>query len=269
MSVMVSGLPGRMATEVATRVRQSERFDLVPLSFCSAKQTQRAFIVKEVAVELVKPDGRRHVLEALPSGIIAVDYTKPDAAVPNAQFYAENGLSFVMGTTGGERAALEAAVRQSKTCAVIAPNMAKPIVMLTAMLKFAADNFPNALKGYKLEIIESHQAGKEDTSGTAKAMVAYFNALGIPFTVDQIVMVREPDIQRMMGVAEEHLEGHGWHKYTVISDDGNVLLRFVHNVNGRSVYVDGTLDAIDFLARKIAEGKQGEVYSMIDVLRNQ
>ena len=35
--------------------------------------------------------------------IVVVDYTKPDAVNGNAEFYAKEGLNFVMGTTGGDR----------------------------------------------------------------------------------------------------------------------------------------------------------------------
>lgn len=35
--------------------------------------------------------------------IVVVDYTHPSAVNSNAEFYAKNGLNFVMGTTGGDR----------------------------------------------------------------------------------------------------------------------------------------------------------------------
>ena len=41
-----------------------------------------------------------------------------------------HGLPFVMGTTGGDRAALMEVTRDSGTYAVIAPNMCKQIVAL-------------------------------------------------------------------------------------------------------------------------------------------
>jgi 4-hydroxy-tetrahydrodipicolinate reductase len=40
-----------------------------------------------------------------------------------------------------------------------------------------------------------------------------------------------------------------------------------HNVNGRSVYAQGTLDAVRFLDKKILSGEKGKVYSMMDVLK--
>ena len=146
--------------------------------------------------------------------------------------------------------------------------MVKQIVAFQAMMAYAAENFPDVFKGYSLHIHESHQAGKADTSGTAKAMVTYFNRMGIPFTADQILMERDPERQlNLWGIPAEHLQGHAWHTYTLTSPDQSVMFEFKHNINGRDVYAPGTMDAIIFLARKIAAGAVGQVYSMIDVLK--
>jgi 4-hydroxy-tetrahydrodipicolinate reductase len=40
-----------------------------------------------------------------------------------------------------------------------------------------------------------------------------------------------------------------------------------HNVEGRTVYAEGTADAVKFLATKVATGMEGRVFSMIDVLQ--
>ena len=77
-------------------------------------------------------------------------------------------------------------------------------------------------------------------------------------------MVRDPAVQELMGVPTEHLGGHGYHTYSLLSPDNMVLLQFTHNIQGRSVYVDGTLKAIRFLAKHKKE--KGKVFSMVDVL---
>ena len=147
--------------------------------------------------------------------------------------------------------------------------MAKQIVGFQAMMGYAAQNFPNLFKGYRLTLRESHQSGKADTSGTAKAMVRYFNKLGTPFSEQDIRKERDPDTQKnVWGIPAEFLGGHGWHTYTLVSRDKTVQLQFAHNVNGRDVYALGTLDAILFLDQKIKEGgSKGSVFSMIDVLK--
>ena len=199
---------------------------------------------------------------------MSVDFTHPSAVNPNAEFYCQVGLPFVMGTTGGDRQKLVEAVTSSSITAVIAPNMAKQIVGFQAMMEYAANTFPALFEGYTLEIKESHQHGKADTSGTAKAMVAYFNHLGIPFSEDQIVKMRDPEIQQThWGIDEEYLTGHGWHTYTLVSEDRTVRFEFTHNINGREIYGRGTLDALLYLSEKVEAGVSGKVFTMIDVLK--
>jgi len=136
------------------------------------------------------------------------------------------------------------------------------------MMEYAANTFPDLFKGYFLEIKESHQKGKADTSGTAKAMVRYFTSLGLVFAEKDIKKERDPDIQKTVwGIPERYLEGHGWHTYRLDSEDKTVRFEFTHNVNGRDVYAQGTLDALIYLDKKVAEGAQGQVFSMIDVLK--
>jgi 4-hydroxy-tetrahydrodipicolinate reductase len=175
-----------------------------------------------------------------------------------------------MGTTGGDRGQLEETIRASSISAVIAPNMAKQIVGFQAMMEYGAQTFPDLFDGYTLEIKESHQKGKADTSGTAKAMVRYFNQMGLDFSEDQIVKVRDPEIQSSQWrIPQDYLAGHGWHTYALISGDETVRFEFSHNVNGRDVYAKGTLDALVYLDAKVSEGTPGTVYSMIDVLKGE
>lgn len=50
----------------------------------------------------------------------------------NAKFYGDNGLPFVMGTTGGDRAQLASDTEASGVYAVIAPQMGKQVSHLAA-----------------------------------------------------------------------------------------------------------------------------------------
>ena len=107
-----------------------------------------------------------------------------------------------------------------------------------------------------------------DTSGTAKAMVGYFNELGVSLSEDQILKMRDPEVQKTQwGIPEQYLAGHGWHTYTLVSEDQTVRFEFTHNVNGRMVYTLGTLDALLFLSAKVKAGVKGEMFTMTDVLK--
>lgn len=271
IKVMVNGLPGNMSTKAAEHILQDSSLRLIPYALTGPEIEATETQIGPETVRLIKPDERQQMIESIKRAegmVICVDYTHPSAVNDNAAFYCEKGLPFVMGTTGGDRTRLAETVQQSNVAAVVAPNMAKQIVAFQAMMEYAAETFPDVFKGYTLEIKESHQQGKADTSGTAKAMIGYFNRLGTPFTKDQIRMERDPKVQRSeWDVPEAYLNGHGWHTYSLRSEDGTVFFQFTHNVNGREVYARGTVDAIHYLAKKIDEGAKGRVFTMIDVLK--
>jgi len=271
IKVMVNGLPGNVSRMVATQILKDERFELVPYSLTGPEIQAPEYSLESVTIKLIQSDKRKSRIEEViksHGGFLCVDYTHPSAVNSNAEFYCGCELPFVMGTTGGDRKKLEDTVNSSSIAAVIAPNMAKQIVAFQAMMAYAAEAFPDLFKGYSLEIRESHQQGKADTSGTAKAMVGYFNGLGIPFSEDQIIKVRDPEVQKTQwGIPEQHLAGHGWHTYTLVSEDQTVRFEFSHNVNGRMVYTRGTLDALLFLSEKVKAGVKGKMFTMMDVLK--
>jgi 4-hydroxy-tetrahydrodipicolinate reductase len=273
IKVMVNGIPGNMASILARHILADGRFELLPYSLTGPEIQAIEHKVEAISVRLLKPAEREKFIEEIArkeGAFLSADYTHPSAVIANAEFYCKCRLPFVMGTTGGDRQRLEEIVRGSSISAVIAPNMAKQIVGFQAMMEYAARSFPDLFKGYALAIKESHQKGKADTSGTAKAMVRYFKQMGLRFEEDQIVKERDPEIQSTRwGIPEKYLAGHGWHTYTLISGDETVRFEFAHNVNGRDVYAQGTLDALLFLSTKLSEGARGQVYSMIDVLKNR
>ncbi len=271
IKIMVNGLPGNMASNVVRHALADGRFELIAQSLTGPEITQTETIVDSVSFSLILPKDRDQAISAIKEkegSFLNVDFSLPPAVNSNAEFYCKHGLPFVMGTTGGDRQLLEDTILASSISAVIAPNMAKQIVGFQAMMEYAAKTFPDLFKGYSLEIKESHQKGKADTSGTAKAMVRYFNSLGLAFAEEEITKERDPETQKnVLGIPEKYLSGHGWHTYSLDSNDKTVHFEFTHNVNGRDVYAMGTLDALIYLAKKVKQGSKGKVFSMIDVLK--
>ncbi len=269
--IMINGLPGNLASVLADRAVKDKRFQVITGSLTGPEIAEKQQKIRDIAFRLIPPKKRQEQINAIleqEGGFVAIDFTHPSAVNENAQFYCQNRIPFVMGTTGGNRDFLHKTVENSEICAVIAPNMAKQIVGFQAMMEYGAENFPGLFEGYELTIEESHQQTKADTSGTAKAMVEYFNKLGADFRQQDIVKVRDPEEQRnRLGVPEKYLSGHGWHTYTLLSPDKTVTFSFTHNVNGRDIYAQGTFDAVNFLVEKINQQESGRVYSMIDVLK--
>ena len=272
IKVMINGIPGNMAVNVAKHALDDERFEVIPYSLTGPEVTEGKHNINSFDIFLIPPEDIElsiTYLKKQEGAFISVDYTHPSAVNGNAEFYCKRGLPFVMGTTGGDRKLLEDTITKSSILAVVAPNMAKQIVGFQAMMEYGAKTFPDLFKGYSLLIKESHQEGKEDTSGTAKATVKYFNDFGIPFTEDKIFKERDPERQASIwGIPKECLGGHGWHTYVLVSEDRTVRFEFMHNVNGRDVYAKGTLDAISYLYKKAEEGSKGVMLTMSDVLKD-
>ncbi|KAK0578946.1 hypothetical protein LWI29_018882 [Acer saccharum] len=62
--------------------------------------------------------------------------------------------------------------------------MEKQVVAFLAAMEIITQQFPGAF----LWVLESHQAGKLDTSGTAKAVISCFRKLGVSFDIDQVCL---------------------------------------------------------------------------------
>lgn len=228
-----------------------------------------------VTVKLVgpqEPGAQRAMLEEASKKygdrLFIIDFTHPTAVNPNAELYTATGCAFVMGTTGGDRDILMNSIRERKTWAVIAPNMSKQIVALQATMDNMAKEFPGCFSGWGLDITESHQKTKADTSGTAKAMAASFKTLANnDFSVDNITKLRDDVEQQKFGVPADALTGHAFHTYSLKSEDGSVEFQFKHNVCGRRTYAEGVVDAVLFLAERRKAGSEQRCYNMIDVLK--
>jgi len=272
---MMCGLPGAMGHEVSQAcIRRG--MTLAPVALTGAGMPEQCEVVEgstKVTVKLVGSDTRdaqRQALQDMKKAcgdkLVAIDFTHPTAVNPNAELYAEVGVTYVMGTTGGDRDALMKVTQDSGVYAVIAPNMGKQIVALQAMMERMASDFPGAFSGYSLEVTESHQKTKADTSGTAKALVKSFQGMGVDYSLDQIKMLRDDASQTAFGVPEEYSNGHAFHTYTLTSGDGSVQFEFKHNVCGRRTYGEGVADAVEFIAAKCAQKSAKKVFNMVDIL---
>jgi 4-hydroxy-tetrahydrodipicolinate reductase len=96
---------------------------------------------------------------------VAVDFTSPDAVMPNASQFIQHRVAAVVGTTGLSAAQLQEIRRlceEHETPCLVAPNFAIGAVLMMRFCAEAARHFAGA------EIIELHHDQKRDApSGTA------------------------------------------------------------------------------------------------------
>jgi 4-hydroxy-tetrahydrodipicolinate reductase len=277
--VMVNGMPGPMATAAAEAcLRKGLKLSPVAMTGPDCEPCTITVVdtvsQKTANVRLIPSSDLEEMVSALagvkeaagPKSLLAIDYTHPSAVNANGLFYVQNDIPFVMGTTGGDREQLLKDC-EGHSC-VIAPNMGKQIVAMQAALEDLGNKYPAAFEGYKLHVRESHQVTKADTSGTAKAVIDSIKKLSADkeYSNDDIVMIRDEEAAQQFGVPADAMKGHAFHTYTLTSPDGSVEFELKHNVAGRTVYAEGTADAVKFLAKKLRTEDTGKVYTMINVL---
>ena len=149
----------------------------------------------------------------------AVDFTRPDAVAANVERCLEAGVPIVIGTTGFDAEAVDAAAREAGIPCFHAPNFSRGAVLMMRLAAEAARVFPRA------EIVELHHEGKRDApSGTSKATAA---GMG---TSPAIHSVRLPGL-----VA---------HQEVIFGGPGETLT-IRHDTTSREAFVPGVLLALD------------------------
>jgi 4-hydroxy-tetrahydrodipicolinate reductase len=267
--VAMAGLPGKMATSIAECALESDDIELACFALTGPDADSNQSI-SGVEIELISVDDNEQFFDkCIAENVsIVVDFSHPTAVSGNVKAYTKRKLPFILGTTGGDYSEAEKLVTDSETAAVIAPNMALPIVAITAMFEMCSTEFPGVFSKYNLSVKESHQTGKADTSGTAKALISLLQKTGAQFKNENLSLCRDPNEQKAdWGIPEEYLSGHAFHTYDLFSGDKSSHFSFSHNVLGRRIYSEGTLDAVRFLSSRL-DDKVTRSYNMIDVLRN-
>lgn len=154
LRVGVFGAAGRMGQAVCAAVDSDPDLELVAMvdpAFDGSSDPMRSASAAAMA-------------EA--GAAIAVDFTIPGAALPNARWCAEHGVHDVIGTTGFDQVALDEMAQlfaSGPANCVVAPNFAIGAVLMMHFAELAAPWFETA------EIIELHHEAKLDApSGTAR-----------------------------------------------------------------------------------------------------
>ena len=162
-----------------------------------------------------------HELVELDGAEAMVDFTAPDAVVPNVTRALEAGIPCVVGTSGWETASVAAAAERAGLPVFYAPNFAIGAVLMMRFAAEASRHLPRA------EIVEFHHETKLDApSGTAKA-----TAEALP---------GEPPIHSV------RLPGLVAHQEVLFGGDGQ-LLTIRHDAYSREAYVPGVLLALERL----------------------
>ena len=257
--ILISGLPGNMATNVAKLImEQSDKYELLDIAFTGEDVQDKSISILGREIKLIRPGERKNYLDSL-KGVFAIDYSTPSSYVDNCMFFIRHNMPFVIGTTGVTKEEIEMIileVKKSDISAVIDQNMSVELVLISSALEYLSETFPNVLTGHSGYGFESHQLGKKDKiSGTLRKWGAFIEGLGVNF------YMAEGD--------RTSTYGHAYHQLNIVNDKGNVRLGIKTEVEGRDTYASGTLVALDYLVDMMGKGNIRRVYSMTDVLKGK
>jgi 4-hydroxy-tetrahydrodipicolinate reductase len=151
-----------------------------------------------------------------------VDFTAPDAVVPNVRAALAAGVPCVVGTSGADLEGVGEEARERGLAVFYAPNFAVGAVLMMRFAEEAARHLPTA------EIVELHHETKLDApSGTAKATAGRLPG--------------DPAIHSV------RLPGLVAHQEVLLGGQGQ-LLTIRHDAFSREAYVPGVLLALERLA---------------------
>lgn len=187
---------------------------------------------------------RREALAALARAQVAIDFTTPEAAVPNIELCLDAACPVVVGTTGwyGELARVRGLVEQKQGALLWAPNFSVGVALVRALCARAGELL-RGLDGYDVHLTDIHHAHKQDApSGTALLLR---DALASSGRAVPITSIRTGSVP---GRHEVSIDGP--HEHVVIA----------HEARSRRVFADGALRAALWL-----RGRRG-VFTMDDVL---
>jgi 4-hydroxy-tetrahydrodipicolinate reductase len=262
VKVVVTGIAGRMGTQIARFVRATEG-----MALAGAVERPGAAVGQDAGVLAgVGPLGVAVVddlAKALPGADAVIDFTSHEASARHAEACAERGVPLVIGSTGftpEARARVAAAARRIPI--VLSPNMSVGVNVLFELVRQAAAVLGEA---YDVEIVELHHKKKRDApSGTAVRLgEVAAEALGrdpkdaLAFSRHGILGERPPwqiGLQTLRGgdVVGEH---------TVFFCGEGERLELTHRATSRDQFARGAVRAAQWIA-----GRPAGLYDMADVL---
>lgn len=179
---------------------------------------------------------------------VAVDFTVPSAAVPNAEWCAAHGIHSVIGTTGLGDAGLERLAAAyppgGRLGCVVAPNFAIGAVLMMHFAALAAPWFETA------EIIELHHDRKVDApSGTATLTAERMAAASSSWAADptevEVVAGARGGLAGAGGIRIHSVRMRGMvaHQEVILGTTGQTLT-IRHDSMDRESFMPGVLLAV-------------------------
>lgn len=256
LRVAIAGASGRMGQELIAATLAAEGCTLAG----ALDVPGSAWIGRPVGPDVAVTD---QLDVALAQADVLIDFTRPEGTRAHVAACRARGVKMVIGTTGlsdADRTTLDAAARD--IAIVFAPNMSVGVNVTLKLLEMAGKAFAS---GYDIEIIEAHHRHKVDApSGTALKMGEVIAAAQGRSLKDCAVLAREGHTGARPAGAIGFAAIRGGDivgDHTVLFAGEGERIEISHKASGRAGYVQGSLRAARYLARR-----DRGLFDMFDVL---
>ena len=202
------------------------------------------------SVRVIGEEENRHA-SALTAPMLAqfeavIDFTTPQAVIPNLRACLSNGARVVVGTTGWyDRLQEMTAICERRNAGLLYGSNFSMGVQV--MYRLAAD-LARLARGYEITVSETHHAGKKDApSGTA-------------LSIQQALQEENPALKVEI-VSHRHGDSIGTHVITARSSSDVIEIK--HEALSRRSFAEGAVRGAEWLAGKRGCYDFREVYSQI------
>ncbi len=194
--------------------------------------TERGHEVRSLASQ-ENQDGRGLTSQLLKQTEVVIDFTTPQAVIPNIIHCAEAGVPVVVGTTGWYQhmQKVRELVQERKGAFLYGSNFSVGVNLFFKAIQAVA---PAMKKGYRANIVEKHHVHKKDKpSGTAA-------------TIQKIL---ESGSQQEVEIASLR-EGETVGMHLVVLDSAYDTLLFSHDAKSRLGFAEGAVRAAEWIKGK-------------------
>ncbi len=251
VKICIIGAAGRMGRNIAEAVYNNENAEAA-----GAVDRKGSDVLGQNLYEIAGcgkggPAITDDILKSAENADVIIDFTGAEPTYNNLSLYEKAGKPVVIGSTGFSDEQKKAVEKLAeKVPVVLAPNMSLGINVALELIKEAA----RLLKGYDIELVETHHNKKKDApSGTAIAMAeAAAEGAGLNlaehavYARHGIIGERKPNeigIQTLRGgdVAGDH---------TVFFFGDGERIEITHRAHSRKTFAGGAVTAALWLADK-------------------
>ena len=177
---------------------------------------------------------------------VVIDFTTPEAVVPNLRACLSNGARVVVGTTGwyDKLADMRAICERRNAGLLYGSNFSIGVQVLYRL----AEDLARLAHGYHITVDETHHAGKKDApSGTA-------------LSVKQALEAGNPALQVDI---TSHREGDSVGTHIVTARSSSDVIEIKHEALSRRSFAEGAVRAAEWLAGKTGSYDFRDIYSQL------